>query len=116
MSKSLIIDNYLTGIRITKRPDAQTQFKPLWDAFQRKLSGTEAGEVWGTQSTGGVFKLNADGIASVFNTLPVGGRAFFDKVAPGVLWIAPGGCISEFRGRSGKSGVTTHFHAHQWAN
>ncbi len=26
------------------------------------------------------------------------------------------GCISEFRGRSGKSGVTAHFHAHQWAN
>ncbi len=26
------------------------------------------------------------------------------------------GCISEFRGRSGESGVTAHFHAHQWAN
>ena len=44
----------------------------------------------GNAIDGGVFKLNADGTASVFNTLPVGGRAFFDKVAPGVLWIAPG--------------------------
>lgn len=77
-------------IKISTTTGAKTEIAIPSGVLVESLAISDAGEVWGTQSTGGVFKLNADGTASVFDTLPVGGRAFFDKVAPGVLWIAPG--------------------------
>ena len=53
-------------------------------------------------------------VTSVFRPLGVADIQMWTELenhAPAEL-----GCISEFRGRSGKSGVTAHFHAHQWAN
>ena len=52
------------------------------------LAVTNDGTIWGSQYTGGVFKINTDGSASVYSSLPVGGRLFFDRADANTLWLA----------------------------
>jgi streptogramin lyase len=96
---ALYIDNaganvYLTGVvanTITKINVDSNERKDISIPGSLTISGlaaTSDGTVWGTQYMGGVFKLNTDGTASVYSSLPVGGRLFFDRADASTLWLS----------------------------